>query len=151
MAAMEAADEKGGDGRCSCESAPRIDAPCETKTAHVAYILRADPGDPNWALTDKQLGEQLCDWLAGVGLPVSAPVQRTVTQRLRFAYPVYDRDFETHVKTMENWLNNLEGLLTFGRQGLFAHDNTHHANQQYYRQRCQAKQKKIIPTGRNPP
>jgi uncharacterized Ntn-hydrolase superfamily protein len=47
MAAMEAADGKGGDGRCSCDTPPRINAPCETKTAHVAYILRADPGDPN--------------------------------------------------------------------------------------------------------
>ena len=41
MAAMEAADAKGGDKRCSCESAPKVNAPCSTKTAHVAYILQA--------------------------------------------------------------------------------------------------------------
>ena len=45
MAAMEAADAKGGDRRCSCEKGPKIDAPCTTKTAHVAYLLRADPDD----------------------------------------------------------------------------------------------------------
>ena len=28
---------------------------------------------------------------------------------------------------MDQWVESLEGLLTFGRQGLFAHDNTHHA------------------------
>ena len=41
MAAMEAADARGGDKRCSCESTPKVDAPCTAKTAHVAYILRA--------------------------------------------------------------------------------------------------------------
>ena len=28
---------------------------------------------------------------------------------------------------MDRWLGELERLLTFGRQGLFVHDNTHHA------------------------
>ena len=48
MAAMEVADREGGDSRCSCENErnPEIDAPCSTKTAHVAYILRAEKDDP---------------------------------------------------------------------------------------------------------
>jgi uncharacterized Ntn-hydrolase superfamily protein len=49
MAAMEAADAKGGDSRCTCETEPKLDAPCEGKTSHVAYILRADRGDKNGA------------------------------------------------------------------------------------------------------
>jgi hypothetical protein len=28
---------------------------------------------------------------------------------------------------VDRWLNGIDGILTFGRQGLFAHDNTHHA------------------------
>jgi uncharacterized Ntn-hydrolase superfamily protein len=46
MAAMEAADAAGGDRRCTCESEPILDAPCDGKTAHVAYLLAADPDDP---------------------------------------------------------------------------------------------------------
>ena len=46
MAAMEAADRAGGDSRCTCETEPVPDAPCEGRTAHVAYILAADPGRP---------------------------------------------------------------------------------------------------------
>lgn len=46
MAAMEAADAKGGDSRCSCASAPKIDAPCTAKTSHVAYLLRSNRSDP---------------------------------------------------------------------------------------------------------
>lgn len=47
MAAMEMADARGGDSRCSCERGPKIDAPCTTKTAHVAYILQALKTDAN--------------------------------------------------------------------------------------------------------
>ena len=39
MAAMEAADRNGGDRRCSCDRGPKVDAPCDARTAHVAYIL----------------------------------------------------------------------------------------------------------------
>src|SRR6476620_159426 len=49
MAAMEAADGSGGDSRCTCPpwptdgTAPAI--PCDGRTAHVAYILMAEPKD----------------------------------------------------------------------------------------------------------
>ncbi len=46
MAAMEAADARGGDRRCTCESEPVLEVPCDGKTSHVAYILVADPDDP---------------------------------------------------------------------------------------------------------
>jgi hypothetical protein len=51
MAAMEAADAAGGDQRCTCtvggaSQAPANPAiPCTSRTATVAYILAADPGD----------------------------------------------------------------------------------------------------------
>ena len=45
MAAMEAADEKGGDKRCNCETEPKPAAPCDGKTAHVAYIVVANKDD----------------------------------------------------------------------------------------------------------
>jgi protoporphyrinogen oxidase len=89
--------------------------------------LPSDPGDAWWSLSDDELGARLCAWLAQVGLPVDAKVRRTLTRRLAFAYPVYDRDFEPNFKLMDRWVAGMRGLLTFGRQGLFAHDNTHHA------------------------
>lgn len=45
MAAMEGADEMGGDARCTCETEPVPDAPCHGRNAHVAYLLVAEPGD----------------------------------------------------------------------------------------------------------
>ena len=51
MAAMEAADAGGGDSRCTCPPPPadgsKPPIPCETKTAHVAYILMAEKSDTN--------------------------------------------------------------------------------------------------------
>lgn len=89
--------------------------------------LPSDPGDEFWDLTDAELGEKLCGWLAQTGLPVRAKVRAAYTRRLRHAYPVYDRDYAQHFETIDRWLGSFENLLTFGRQGLFAHDNTHHA------------------------
>ncbi len=89
--------------------------------------LPSDPQELEWGLSDTELGTRFCGWLASVGLPVTAPIRKVVTRRLRQAYPVYDRNYETHFNVMDEWLNGLNGLLTFGRQGLFAHDNTHHA------------------------
>lgn len=89
--------------------------------------LPSDPGDEYWELSDDELGARLCEWLGKVGLPVNARVLESHTRRLRFAYPVYNRDYENHLQVVDEWLDGIEGLLTLGRQGLFAHDNTHHA------------------------
>jgi len=49
MAAMDAADAGGGDSRCTCPPPPTDGTtpaiPCDAKTAHIAYILMAEPGD----------------------------------------------------------------------------------------------------------
>jgi Family of unknown function (DUF1028) len=51
MAAMEAADGSGGDSRCTCPPWPtdgsKPPIPCDSKTAHVAYILMAEKSDTN--------------------------------------------------------------------------------------------------------
>jgi uncharacterized Ntn-hydrolase superfamily protein len=45
MAAMEAADQYGGDHRCNCGNNPLATLPCDNKTAHVAYIAIANQDD----------------------------------------------------------------------------------------------------------
>ena len=88
--------------------------------------LPSDPGEAVWEMNDEDLGKCLCDWLERAGLPRPEPVAKVVTRRLRQAYPVYRKDYEKYFSRMDGWLGEIEGLLTFGRQGLFAHDNTHH-------------------------
>jgi uncharacterized Ntn-hydrolase superfamily protein len=45
MAGMESADENGGDKRCNCGNNPVESAPCDNRTAHVAYIVIANKDD----------------------------------------------------------------------------------------------------------
>jgi protoporphyrinogen oxidase len=80
-----------------------------------------------WHMSDDQLGELTRAALEASGLPVRAPIRSVLTRRLRQAYPVYARGYEASFHPLEKWLSEIDGLLTFGRQGLFAHDNTHHA------------------------
>jgi protoporphyrinogen oxidase len=89
--------------------------------------LPSDPGQPEWDMSDEELGQKLTGWLERARLPVKAPIRGVVTRRLSHAYPVYTRDFESRQAALDAWLGRIDGLLTFGRQGLFAHDNTHHA------------------------
>ena len=51
---------------------------------------------------------------------------KVTSQRLPYAYPIYRRGYEKHFDTLDRWANGLDRVLTLGRQGLFAHDNTHH-------------------------
>ena len=89
--------------------------------------LPCDPGSGYWRMEDAELGELVCQALGRAGLPVRVAVTRVVTRRLSHAYPIYRLGFEKHFRILDEWVSQVEGLLTFGRQGLFAHDNTHHA------------------------
>src|SRR5205823_4077229 len=77
--------------------------------------------------SDDELGELLRESLARCGLPVAARTIKTVTRRLSHAYPIYTAGYEQDFERVDRWAAGLERVLTFGRQGLFAHDNTHHA------------------------
>lgn len=80
-----------------------------------------------WKQSDEELGQLVRESLAVAGIPVRAPVLEVVTRRLGQAYPIYPTGYEVYFDRLDRWLGKIDGLLTFGRQGLFAHDNTHHA------------------------
>ncbi len=80
-----------------------------------------------WGMSDEELGRLALDSMAACEIPVKAPVLRVVTRRIQHAYPIYSRGYESYFEKLDRWIEGIEGLLTFGRQGLFAHDNIHHA------------------------
>jgi protoporphyrinogen oxidase len=83
-------------------------------------------GDATWDAPDGELGALVAGALPAQGLPAAAPVEVAV-RRVPNAYPVYRVGFEEHFAAADAWLASIANLVTFGRQGLFAHDNTHHA------------------------
>jgi protoporphyrinogen oxidase len=84
------------------------------------------PHDAVWSEPDAALGERVVAALAAAGLPVRCRIARVESRRLPQAYPIYTRGYREHFDRLDRWVGELDGLVTFGRQGLFAHDNTHH-------------------------
>jgi len=83
-------------------------------------------GDQIWLASDEELGELMLDSLAKQGLP-KINLLDTKTRRLPKVYPIYDLDYREKFENLINWSTSQERLTIFGRQGLFAPDNLHHA------------------------
>lgn len=89
--------------------------------------LPCAPGDPTWSMTDEELGHLVVKDIRTAQLPLVRPPVAVHVKRLRHAYPIYLTGYEKHFDAHDAWAASQPRLLTFGRQGLFAHDNTHHA------------------------
>jgi protoporphyrinogen oxidase len=83
-------------------------------------------GDDVWSASDGDLAARLAAELAATGLPEPRPIH-VESRRLLRVYPVYRPGFSDDLGRLEDWAADLGGLITFGRQGLFTPDNTHHA------------------------
>lgn len=92
---------------------------------------------PEWTMSEEELGQLVCRDLATCGLPVPAAPTAVTVRRLAQAYPIYDQGYEKPFGVLDDWADTLPRFLTYGRQGLFAHDNTHHAlAMAYAAERC---------------
>jgi len=92
---------------------------------------------PEWKMDDAALGAMVCEDLETVGIPVPAAPTAITVRRLAQAYPIYDQGYEHPFSVLDQWADSLPRFLTYGRQGLFAHDNTHHAlAMAYAAERC---------------
>ena len=89
-------------------------------------------GSETWAASTPDIQQIVLDGLARAGLPVTAAVASTVVVRLPGAYPIYDAGFESAFETIDRWVGTLSNIITFGRQGLFAHNNLHHVLEMGY-------------------
>ncbi len=83
-------------------------------------------GDRWWSADEGQLTAMVGETLNRYGLP---PVRggEVVVRRLRTVYPVYETGYTSHLHGLDAWAATLPRVTTFGRLGLFVHDNTHHA------------------------
>lgn len=89
--------------------------------------LPCQSNDEVWRLGDMALKSLVLEDLAQAGIPVECKVRQVEVRRLPQAYPLYPAGFEKAFDVLDDWVEGLDNVLTFGRQGLYAHDNTHHA------------------------
>ena len=83
--------------------------------------------DALWSTGDAELGRLVADGLADAGLPIRCVTAGVDVRRIPYIYPLYRRGYERHFDTLDSWISGLPRMLSFGRQGLYVHDNTHHA------------------------
>ncbi|MFL6129506.1 MAG: protoporphyrinogen/coproporphyrinogen oxidase [Mycobacteriales bacterium] len=83
-------------------------------------------GDPVWTSTPDKLAALVLAGIAAAGLP---PVELAGVEvrRLPHVYPVYETGYARRLAGLDSWVDGLDRVTSFGRLGLFAHDNTHHA------------------------
>ncbi|MGH8913267.1 MAG: protoporphyrinogen/coproporphyrinogen oxidase [Acidimicrobiia bacterium] len=87
--------------------------------------IPCDPDDTVWNESDQALLATVRNDIVGSGLP--DPGMEGEVRRIRNAYPIYNVGSDSALAEVAGWLDTRPGLVTYGRQGLFAHDNTHHA------------------------
>ena len=92
----------------------------------ICLEIPLDPNASEWDLKDEELGRLSQEWLGAIGLPIEVPILSVVTRRLRRVYPVYKIGTAESLAIVHRWIENFEGLLTFGLQGLFAPEDSHH-------------------------
>jgi protoporphyrinogen oxidase len=100
--------------------------PCHHHTTLCAE-LPCTADDAYWHMSDAALAQLVANDLAHAGLALPRPPVAVQVKRLRQAYPIYAQGYERHFEVLDAWVERLPRLLSYGRQGLFAHDNTHHA------------------------
>ena len=95
------------------------------RTVLCAELPCAQDGE-EWLMSDEELGAVVVRDLERAGLGPLPAVRHVQTRRLPHAYPLYTKGYREALDALDHWIGGIEGLITFGRQGLFAHDNTHH-------------------------
>ncbi len=104
----------------------RVSAADPTDHTVICAEIPCAPGDDIHTASEENLAAIVEDTLARTGLP-ALNVEEVVVRRVKHVYPVYTRGYSVALTTLDNWSRGIPGVTTFGRLGLFAHDNTHHA------------------------
>jgi protoporphyrinogen oxidase len=106
--------------KCYRDSA---DDPAERTVLCVEVPCEVD--DDVWCAEPDDLAARVVEELAAAGLP-PIPLVGAEVRRVPRLYPVYTHGYERDLALVEAWVDRLPRVVTFGRQGLFVADNTHH-------------------------
>ncbi|WP_189241921.1 FAD-dependent oxidoreductase [Planobispora rosea] len=90
----------------------------------LCFEIPCAAGDDLWTAED--FSGLIHETLAASGLP-PVNLAEVAVRRVPHVYPVYETGYAAHLAGLDAWAGTVPGVTTFGRLGLFAHDNTHHA------------------------
>ncbi len=104
----------------------RVSADDPSDRSVICAEIPCEVGDRTWESSDADLAEVVVDTARRRRLP-ALRVSEVVVRRMPHVYPVYRTGYAAPLAEVDAWAASLRGVTTFGRLGLFAHDNTHHA------------------------
>lgn len=88
--------------------------------------LPATARDELWTMSESELADLVTDAAARNGLP-PIKVEHVQVHRSATHYPTYCVGYDRDLQGLGSWLRGIPSVTSFGRFGLFFHDNTHHA------------------------
>jgi protoporphyrinogen oxidase len=84
-------------------------------------------GDNLWISTDYDLAQLAITEAAQIGLIKAEEVKDAFVVRMPKAYPVYDQEYQKHVKTIKDWVSLFANLQPVGRNGMHHYNNQDHS------------------------
>jgi protoporphyrinogen oxidase len=84
-------------------------------------------GDDLWSMDDDELVELGTREATKIGLFEADEVRSGTVVRMPRAYPVYDNEYESHLKVLREWLGGFDNLSTVGRNGQHRYNNQDHS------------------------
>lgn len=84
-------------------------------------------GDKTWQRSDDDIARQVVKEFCATGMLDEKDVSETVVKRLSHAYPILHKGIKKDLRVLWDYLRDVPGLITLGRQGLFQHNNTDHS------------------------
>jgi protoporphyrinogen oxidase len=87
----------------------------------------ANQGDALWSRSDEDLIGLGTSEACAIGLFSPDEVRAGIVVRMPKAYPVYDGEYERHLRTLRGWLEGMDNLFTVGRNGQHRYNNQDHS------------------------
>jgi protoporphyrinogen oxidase len=85
-------------------------------------------GDPIWSLSDDDVARRcVADLVQKLRFIDAADVEGWSVVRTRHAYPVYDLQYASKLRKINEWLQGFKGLHIVGRGGTFRYNNADHS------------------------
>ena len=99
----------------------------DASMASIGMEYFCNDDDCIWSMDDNALIEMAKIELESIGLASSCDCIDGTVLRQTGAYPVYDADYQKHVKIIQKYLQRFSNLQTVGRNGLHRYNNQDHS------------------------
>ena len=101
----------------------------DTSRTSIGMEYFCNAGDDIWQMSDDQLTTLAVQEFGQLGFGDPQDVVDSTVVRQPEAYPVYDRDYQRHLKVLRDYLESFDNLQTIGRNGMHRYNNMDHSMQ----------------------